>query len=203
MLAGMAAAVVFSLFVGFLALRRVGIYFAMITLAFGELSYFLENSPLAAWTGGENGLPGIAYPSIDLGPLAIAFDGSWRMYELIAAIFFLGCVLARFIVRSPVGSILVAIRLNAARTAALGHRVPGYKLAAFVLAAGYAGLAGTLLGIFQSYMPPDAFALDTSGRLVMQTVIGGVGTLVGPAIGAAVWLFLRGALQQLPFVGAL
>ena len=203
MLAGTAAAAAYSLIVGFLALRRVGIYFAMITLAFGELSYFLENSPLAGWTGGENGLPGVPYPVIDLGPLSIAFTGSWRIYELVAAIFFLGYLLARFVVRSPVGNILVAIRLNPARTAALGHRVAGYKLAVFVLAAIYAGLAGGLLGIFQSYMPPGAFGLDTSGQLVIQTVIGGVGTLVGPAIGAAVWLYLRETLQQIPLVGAL
>jgi branched-chain amino acid transport system permease protein len=203
LLVGTVVAAAYSLIVGFLALRRVGIYFAMITLAFGELSYFLENSPLAAWTGGENGLPGVPYPVIHLGPVSIAFSGSWRIYELIAAIFFLGYLLARFIVRSPVGNILAAIRLNPVRTAALGHHVAGYKLAVFVLAAIYAGLAGGLLGIFQSYMPPGAFALDTSGQLVIQTVIGGVGTLVGPAIGAAVWLYLRDALQQIPIVGAL
>jgi branched-chain amino acid transport system permease protein len=145
----------------------------------------------------------VPYPVIDLGPLSIAFTGSWRIYELVAALFFGGYLLARFVVRSPVGNILAAIRLNPARTAALGHRVAGYKLAVFVLAAIYAGLAGGLLGIFQSYMPPGAFALDTSGQLVIQTVIGGVGTLVGPAIGAAVWLYLRDALQQIPLLGAL
>jgi branched-chain amino acid transport system ATP-binding protein/branched-chain amino acid transport system permease protein len=203
MLAGVAAAALYSLLVGLLALRRVGIYFAMITLAFGELSYFLENSPLAHWTGGENGLPGVPYPVIALGPLNVAFSGTWRIYGLVAALFLFGYVLARFVVRSPVGSILTAIRLNAARTAALGHRVAGYKLAVFVLSAIYAGLAGSLLGIFQSYMPPSAFALDTSGQLVIQTVIGGVGTLLGPTIGAAVWLYLRDALQQIAAIGAL
>jgi branched-chain amino acid transport system ATP-binding protein/branched-chain amino acid transport system permease protein len=202
-LAGVAAAAVFSLLVGFLALRRVGLYFAMITLAFGELAYFLENAPLAHWTGGENGLPGVPYPVIHLGPFLFTFGGSWRIYELIAGSFFLGYVLARFVVRSPVGRVLTAIRQNPARTAALGHSVPGYKLAVFVLAAGYAGLAGALLGIFQSYMPPDAFSLDTSGQLVFQTVIGGVGTLLGPAFGAAVWLFLRAELQQIPLIGSL
>jgi branched-chain amino acid transport system permease protein len=203
MLAGILTSAVFSLVVGALALRRVGLYFAMITLAFAELSYFIEDSPLAHWTGGENGLPGVAYPVIHLGRFYFAFSDSWRMYELIATLFFLGYVLARFIVRSPVGSVLTAIRQNPERTAALGHSVPGYKLAVFVLAAAYAGLAGALLGIFQSYMPPDAFSLDTSAQLVLQSVIGGVGTLVGPAIGAVVWLGLRSELQQIPFIGSL
>ncbi len=202
-LIGVAAAAVYGVVVGFFSLRRTGLYFAMITLAFGELSYFFENSPLSAWTGGENGLPGVPYPAINLGPIHFAFSGSWRIYELVAAFFFFGYVFARFVARSPVGSVLVAIRLNPARTAALGHRVAGYKLAVFVLAAIYAGLAGALLGIFQSYMPPDAFSLNTSGQLVFQTVIGGMGTLIGPAIGAAVWLFLRTGLQQIPYLSVL
>ncbi|HTQ33437.1 MAG TPA: branched-chain amino acid ABC transporter ATP-binding protein/permease [Stellaceae bacterium] len=203
MLVGTVAATLFALFVGYLALRRVGLYFAMITLAFSQLAYFVENSPLANWTGGENGLPGVPYPVIHLGSLDFSFSSGWRTYELIAVTFFLGYVLARFIVRSPVGAVLVGIRQNPGRTAALGHSVPGYKLAVFVLAGAYAGLAGALLGIFQSYMPPDAFALDTSAQLVLQSVIGGAGTLLGPTFGAAVWLFLRAELQQIPGIGSL
>ncbi|MEJ2432037.1 MAG: branched-chain amino acid ABC transporter ATP-binding protein/permease [Pseudolabrys sp.] len=203
MLIGTAAAALFSVVVGFLALRRVGIYFAMITLAFGELSYFLENSPLSAWTGGENGLPGIPAPTLEIGGWRMAFTGSWPSYELVAGLFFLGYVLARFVTLSPVGSVLTAIQHNPLRTAAVGHSVPGYKLAVFVLAAAYAGLAGALLGIFQSYMPPGAFDLATSGQLVIQTVIGGAELLLGPAIGAAIWLSLRNYLQQLPVVGDL
>jgi branched-chain amino acid transport system ATP-binding protein/branched-chain amino acid transport system permease protein len=202
-LAGVLAAMVFSLLVGYLALRRVGLYFAMITLAFAQLSFFVENSPLARWTGGENGLPGVPPPTIHIGSLLFSFDEGWRIYILIAGMFFLGYVLARCIVHSPVGAVMAGIRQNADRTAALGHSVAGYKLSVFVLAAAYAGLAGTLLGIFQSYMPPGSFSVDTSGQLVFQTVIGGAGTLLGPTIGAAVWLVLRDELQQIPGVGAL
>ena len=200
---GIAAAAVFSIAVGFLALRRVGIYFAMITLAFGELSYFLENSPLARWTGGENGLPGVPAPTIQIGDLHYAFAGSWPGYQLVAGFYFFGFIFARFVVLSPVGSVLNAIRQNPQRTAALGHDVNAYKLAVFVLAAVFAGCAGALLGIFQSYMPPDAFALETSGQLVIQTVIGGAGTLIGPTVGAAIWLTLRDLLQQVPAIGDL
>ena len=118
-LAGVVAAALFSLLVGYLALRRVGLYFAMITLAFAQLSYFVENSPLAKWTGGENGLPGVPPPTIHLGPLVYSFGSDWGIYGLIATLFFLGYVLARFIIRSPVGAVLAGIRQNASRTAAL------------------------------------------------------------------------------------
>ncbi len=204
MATGITSAAAFSVLVGLLALRRIGIYFAMITLAFGELSYFLENSPLSRWTGGENGMPGIPAPIIRIpGVVQINFTGSWPSYELVSAFFFVGFVFARFVVLSPVGSVLTAIRQNPERTAALGHDVRAYKLAVFVLAAIFAGTAGALLGIFQSYMPPGAFGLDTSGQLVIQTIIGGAGTLIGPTIGAAIWLILRDVLQQIPAIGGL
>ncbi len=199
LLIGTLAAGVFGLIVGWLAVRRIGIYFAMITLAFGQMSYFLENSPLSAYSGGENGLPGVPVPAI--GPLR--FPPGLPMYGLLAAFFFVGFIIARRILHSPFGTILRGIKDNTARIALVGHSVPAYKLAVFVIAALYAGIAGGLLGVFQSYMPPDAFSLDTSGELVVQTVIGGVGTLIGPTIGAAIWLWLRDSLQSIPAIGAL
>ena len=111
-------------------------------------------------------------------------------------------MIALRIVRSPVGAILIAIRDNPLRARAVGHAVGLYKLAAFVIAAAYAGFAGGLLGVLQGFMPPDAFTFDTSGQLVMQTVIGGGGTLFGPLLGAAVWLFLRDFLQAVVGLGA-
>ncbi|MEJ2480707.1 MAG: branched-chain amino acid ABC transporter ATP-binding protein/permease [Acidihalobacter sp.] len=203
LLLGTLAAAVVGVFVGYLALRRIGIYFAMITLAFGQVAYFLENSPLSRWTGGENGIPGVPAPSVGIGSLHFTIGNGAGMYVLLGAIFFIGFMFARRVVRSPVGTVMLAIRDNSARALALGHAVSRYKLAIFVIAAVYAGLAGGLLGVFQSYMPPDAFSLDTSGQLVVQSVIGGVGTLVGPAVGAAVWLSLRNAFQSLPVIGDL
>ena len=114
----------------------------------------------------------------------------------------MGIVLALRIVRSPVGAVFRAIRENPLRAAAVGHSVHAYKLAAFVIAAAYAGLAGGLLGVMQGFMPPDAFMFDTSGQLVMQTAIGGIGTLFGPLLGAAVWLFLQDFLQSTLKLGA-
>jgi branched-chain amino acid transport system permease protein len=199
LLIGTLVAGLFGLVVGWLAVRRIGIYFAMITLAFGQMSYFLENSPLSAYTGGENGLPGVPVPAIG----AVRITPGLPMYWLLAAIFFVGFVIARRILHSPFGMVLRAIKENTYRVAVVGHSVPAYKLAVFVIAALYAGLAGGLLGVFQSYMPPDAFSLDTSGQLVVQTVIGGVGTLIGPTVGAAIWLWLRDNLQLVPGIGAL
>ena len=111
-------------------------------------------------------------------------------------------MIALRIVRSPVGAVLSAIRENPLRAAAVGHNVWAYKLTAFVIAAAYAGLAGGLLGALQGFMPPDAFMFDTSGQLVIQTAIGGRGTLVGPLVGAAVWLFLQDFLQATLKLGA-
>ena len=200
---GTIAGGLFGLLVGWLAVRRIGVYFAMITLAFGQMAFFLENSPLSAYTGGENGLPGIPVPTLGFGSGIIKIDTGLPMYWLLAAFFVAGFIMARRIAHSPFGVVLRAIKENTGRAAMVGHSVPRYKLAAFVIAALYAGLAGGLLGVFQSYMPPDAFALDTSGQLVVQTIIGGVGTLIGPTVGAAIWLWLRDNLQAVPAIGAL
>ena len=104
-------------------------------------------------------------------------------------------MIALRVVRSPVGAILRAIRDNPLRAAAVGHNIHGYKLTVFVIAALYAGFAGGLLGLMQGFMPPDAFMFETSGQLVMQTAIGGAGTLFGPLLGAIVWLYLQDFLQ--------
>ena len=117
------------------------------------------------------------------------------MYAFLAFWYFVGLVIALRIVRSPVGTVLRAIRDNPLRAAAVGHNIHAYKLTAFVIAAAYAGFAGGLLGVMQGFMPPDAFMFDTSGQLIMQTAIGGAGTLFGPLVGASLWLFLSDFLQ--------
>ncbi|MGA2399492.1 MAG: branched-chain amino acid ABC transporter ATP-binding protein/permease [Steroidobacteraceae bacterium] len=199
---GVLAAALCGIGVGLIALRRTGIYFAMITVAIAQVFFFLENSPLADFTGGENGLAGVPAPTFSLGFATFPIHSGWSMYGFIAACYFVGLLVARRIVQSPIGCILAAIRDNPLRAAAVGHDVHGYKLLIFVIAAAYSGLAGGLLGVLQGYMPPDAFSFDTSGQLVMQTVIGGAGTLYGPLVGAAVWLYLRDFLQESAGLGA-
>ena len=199
---GMVAAAVVGYLVGLVALRRTGIYFAMITVAIAEVFFFVEFNPLADWTGGENGLPGVPTPAFDLGFAKLSFTTGWALYPYLAFWYFIGIVVALRIVRSPVGAVFRAIRENPLRAAAVGHNIHGYKLTAFVIAAAYAGFAGGLLGVMQAFMPPDAFMFDTSGQLVMQTAIGGQGTLFGPLVGAAVWLFLQDFLQATLKLGA-
>jgi branched-chain amino acid transport system permease protein len=196
LLIGIIGASLAGLIVGALALRRSGIYLAMITVAFGEMFFFLENSALYPWTGGENGLPGVPKPHITLPGFDFGFESPWQMYGLLAALFWVGYVIARRIIASPFGHVLTAIRDNPLRARAVGHRIQLYKLSVFVIAAAYAGLAGGLEGVLQGYMSPDAFTFETSGQLVMQTVIGGAGTLLGPLVGGALWLYLRNELQS-------
>jgi branched-chain amino acid transport system permease protein len=196
LLVGVLAATMVGVLVGAVALQRTGIYFAMITVAIAEMFFFLENSPLSEWTGGENGIPGVPTPRFEIAGFAWNVGTGWSMYGFLAVCYFIGIVVALRITRSPVGAILSAIRDNPDRVAALGHAVFRYKLTAFVIAAAYAGFAGGLLGVLQGFMPPDAFAFHTSGQLVMQTAIGGTGTLFGPLLGATVWLFLQDFLQD-------
>ncbi len=199
---GMVAAAVVGYFVGLIALRRTGIYFAMITVAIAEVFFFVEFNPLAEWTGGENGLPGVPSPSFDLGFTTITFSSGWSLYGFLAFWFFVGIVIGLRIVRSPVGAVFRAVRDNPLRAAAVGHNIHSYKLTAFVIAAAYAGFAGGLLGVMQAFMPPDAFMFHTSAELIMMTAIGGTGTLFGPLVGATVWLFLQDFLQAALGLGA-
>jgi branched-chain amino acid transport system permease protein len=199
---GMVVAAMVGYLVGLIALRRTGIYFAMITVAIAEVFFFVEFNPLAEWTGGENGLPGVPTPTLYLGFTTIDFTTGWSLYPFLAFCYFVGIVIALRIVRSPVGAVLRAIRENPLRAAAVGHNIHGYKLTAFVIAAAYAGFAGGLLGVLQAFMPPEAFHFDTSGQLIMQTAIGGRGTLFGPLLGAGVWLFLQDFLQGTLGLGA-
>jgi branched-chain amino acid transport system permease protein len=201
-LIGTVAAAAIGYLVGLIALRRTGIYFAMITVAIAEVFFFVEFNPLSDYTGGENGLPGVPTPDLYLGFATIHFNTDKLLYVFLAFWFFIGMVIGLRIMRSPVGAILSAIRDNPQRAAAVGHNIHSYKLTAFVIAAAYAGLAGGLLGLMQGFMPPDAFMFDTSGQLVMQTAIGGAGTLLGPLVGATVWLYLSDFLQNGLHLGA-
>ncbi|MCZ2104902.1 MAG: branched-chain amino acid ABC transporter ATP-binding protein/permease [Comamonadaceae bacterium] len=199
---GTIVAAVAGYLVGLVALRRTGIYFAMITVAIAEVFFFMEFNPLSEYTGGENGLPGVPSASLGLGFTTIQFKTDLEQYAFFAFWLFVGLVIALRIVRSPFGLVMRAIRENPDRATALGHNIHSYKLVVFIVAAMYAGFGGGLLAVMQGFMPPDAFMFATSGEIVMQTAIGGAGTLFGPILGAATWLLLSDFFQTVLNLGA-
>jgi branched-chain amino acid transport system permease protein len=176
---GTASAAVLGLVAGFLAIRRHGIYFAMITLALAQMMYFV--AVRAPFTGGEDGIQ-----DVPRGRLFGLFDLS---HEMTMYVFVLVTVLAAFlfiyrIINSPFGEVLKAIRENEPRAVSLGYKIERYKLLAFVLSATLAGLAGALKSlVFQLASLTDVY-WTMSGEVVLMTLVGGLGTVFGPVVGA-------------------
>ncbi len=177
---------------GALAIRRQGIYFAMITLALAQMVFFFCLQ--AKFTGGEDGIQ--AVPRGKLFGL-IDLSNVWAMYALVFVIFF-GCfLLIQRIVHSPFGQVLKAIRENESRAISLGYNVDRYKLVAFVLSATLAGVAGGMKSlVFQLASLTDVH-WTMSGEVVLMTLLGGLGTIFGPVIGAAIIITMQNYLAQL------
>ena len=192
-LAGALGAALMGLAIGQLAIRRHGIYFAMITLAMAQMAYFLFVT--SSFTGGENGLQGIPRGTA-LGLLDL--QNNLTLYYFVLAICALGIGLIARTVRSPFGQVLAAIRDNENRARSLGYDIERYKLLAFVLSAGLAGLAGaTKTVVFQLASLTDVH-WHMSGEVVLMTLLGGLGTLAGPAVGAGVIVTLQNYLASGP-----
>jgi branched-chain amino acid transport system permease protein len=193
-LVGTGFAALLGLLMGFLAIRRQGIYFAMITLALAQMFFFVCLQ--APFTGGEDGLQGIPrghlLGMIDLGqPLA--------MYYFVAAVFLFGFFAIWRIVHSPFGNILKAIRENEPRAVSLGYRVEHYKLAAFVMSAALAGLAGGTKAIVFQFATLTDVQWQMSGEVILMTLLGGIGTMLGPVVGAALVVSLQNYLATVDF----
>jgi len=176
--------------IGFLAIRRRGIYFAMVTLAFAQMLFYVVNE-WRGLTGGENGLQGV--PKILPG---LNVSRTIDFYYAALPLVLLGFFIAYRIVHSPYGHVLVSIRDNEARAQALGYATQRYKLMAFVLSAGIAGLAGSLFAIGNSFASLELLHWTTSGSAVLMTVLGGMGTLWGGGIGAFIVLMLEDSLSS-------
>jgi len=194
-LAGAVAAAVLAVPIGFLSVRRTGIYFAMVTLAFAQLVYFVANQ-WRGLTGGENGLQAVPreFFGLDLS------DPFYFYYAGLPVILF-GLFAAWRVVRSPFGRVLMAIRDNPARARALGYPVDRYKLLAFVLSATLAGLAGGLFAVNHGFVSLQEVYWPTSGKVVMMVVLGGIGTLWGPILGATLVVQLEDFLATSGFEG--
>jgi branched-chain amino acid transport system permease protein len=183
----------FALVFGFFCVRLTRIYFAMLTLAFAQIVWAI----CFKWnevTGGEQGMPEIPYPDFDR-ISSLPLLGGWRTSEyfyFVTLIVVAICLwLLRRIVGSPFGRMLATIRENAERAEFIGVNVRRYELAAFVLAGAFAGLAGGLFGIFNRGVFPDFAYWTKSSEVLIMTLLGGMGTFYGPALGALVLILLN------------
>ena len=194
-LGGVAVSMLLGLVIGAIAVRRQGIYFAMITLALAQVVYFICLQ--AQFTGGENGLQSIPRGSL-LGLIGLGNDRI--MYYFVLAVFVGVFIFIRRIVHSPFGQVLKAIRANEPRAISLGYKVDRYKLTAFVLSASLAGLAGSLKALVLGFATLSDVSQTTSGEVILMNLLGGSGTFLGPVIGANVVVTLQEYLSDI--VGA-
>jgi branched-chain amino acid transport system permease protein len=183
--------------IAYLSVRRSGIYFAMVTLAFAQMVYFIGYR-WSGLTGGENGLQGI--PRHFFG-IELVETESFYFYYAALPILLLGMWAAWRIVHSPFGRVLVAIRDNTPRAQALGYDVEKYKVIAFVLSAGLTGLAGGVFAISHGFVSLTELHWSTSGEVVLMTVLGGIGTLWGGLLGAFLVVLLADYLSSSGFDG--
>ncbi|MBX3596694.1 MAG: branched-chain amino acid ABC transporter permease [Rhizobiaceae bacterium] len=190
-LVGTLAAAVLGLAIGALSIRRQGIYFAMVTLAFAQMVYFI--SLQVPFTGGEDGIQ--AVPRGELFGL-ISLKSDFSLYYVVLAITFGGLLAMHRIIHSPFGQVLTAIRENEARAISLGYRVNRYKLMVFVLSATLAGLAGSTKAIVFQVASLTDVHWSMSGEVVLMTLIGGMGTFFGPVVGAAVIVTMQNYLAS-------
>ena len=191
-LAGTAVATALGAVFGALAIRRSGIYFAMITLGFAQLVYFLVVQ--MPWTGGEDGLQGIPRgKALGLVPL----DRPYTAYYFVFVGFLAGFWLLHRTIHSPFGHVLRAIRENEPRALSLGYDVSRYKLLAFVLSAALSGLAGSLKAVVLQFASLSDVHWHRSGEVVLMTLLGGMGTVLGPSVGALIVLTLENQLADL------
>lgn len=193
-LLGMLAAAVLGLVIGYLAIRRQGIYSTMITLALAQMFFFFCLQ--AAFTHGEDGLQGVPrgylFGIIDL-------NQPMNMYYLVLALFMLGIFAIWRIINSPFGMILKSVRENESRAVSLGYSVNHYKLAAFVMSAALAGLAGGMKALVFQFATLTDVGWQMSGEVILMALLGGIGTLIGPIVGAAFVVALQNYLATSDF----
>jgi branched-chain amino acid transport system permease protein len=187
-LSGLSAVVV-----GFFCVRLRGVFFIMITLAFSQMfhAWFFKNRAF----GGDDGLGGI--PRFDFSSLGLDMSDPTYYAPFVLGLAVVAYLLMSRIVGSPFGHVMIAIHQNEDRLAALGCPVRRYKLAVFVMAALFAGLAGSLMAQHTGFISPDLFFWTLSGEILIMVIVGGMGSLLGPALGAAVIIGLREELSSL------
>jgi branched-chain amino acid transport system permease protein len=187
---GLAAALI-----GAMAIKKKGVYFAMISLAFGQMFYFLALSPLKKWTGGEDGLKFIPVLKLDF-PFHVDLASPLPLYFFTYFIVALAFIAIWRFLDSPLGRVLRAIRENEDRIQACGYDTTMAKLASLIFSGAFSGLAGGLLTVYLGYVPVTTLYWMTSGTVVMMTILGGMHSFIGPAVGAWVYLFLQDTVSR-------
>ncbi len=183
---GVAVGTLTALGIGVFALRATGVYFLMLTLAFAQMAYAVAHQ--WSWlTGGTNGLSGIPRPTIP----GVDLGGAVPFYYLVLLVVGAAALLLRRIVGSPFGAALIGVRENEPRMRAMGFDTFRLKLAAFVLAGAAAALSGVLYAYYNGFVSPDELYWTRSGEVLVMVLLGGAGTLMGPAVGAGVVLVLQ------------
>ncbi|HSV58340.1 MAG TPA: branched-chain amino acid ABC transporter permease [Variovorax sp.] len=190
-LVGVVCAALLGLVFGVVAIRRQGIYFAMVTLALAQMVFFAALQ--APFTGGEDGLQGVPRGNL-FGLISLASDTT--LYYVLVAVFVACFVGILRIVTSPFGQVLKMIRENEPRAISLGYEVDRYKLLAFVLSAGIAGLAGSLKTVVMGFATLSDVHWSMSGEVILMSLLGGVGTFFGPVLGAGIVIGLQNLLAD-------
>ena len=194
-LIGVLGAALGGLIMGFLAIRTRGIYFSMVTLALGQIIYYIFYKA-ESLTGGENGLRGVKVDSFSFFGFTVDLLNPITKYYFIFIFVFAAIWFVSRILNSPLGAVMEAIRENEKRAAACGFNVARTKLLVFILSAGICGLAGSLRALHLSIVPIDSLHYLQSGQAVMMSILGGMGTFFGPFIGAAVMLYLEDVITN-------
>jgi branched-chain amino acid transport system permease protein len=184
--AGIVLATTAALIIGIFCVRSSGPAFFMLTLAFGQLLYALAMK-WRALTGGSDGIGGLHRPEL----LGVSLADPSVMYWFVLAGFIVVFVTLRHLVRSQLGHSLVGVKENETRMRAMGYSTYTLKLISFTIAGAVGGIAGGLWGLFSGYVSPDSLSWGASGGLLLMTVLGGTGTLMGPAVGAGIFLIMK------------
>ncbi|MBI2218649.1 MAG: branched-chain amino acid ABC transporter permease [Candidatus Rokubacteria bacterium] len=192
--AGLVLAAAGGALIGYLCLRRRGIYFAMLSLAFAQLLYFV-GFHLSWITGGDDGLRGIPVLPVGLAGVRVSIETPLAFYYFVLVVVGAAVAVLKRILDSPFGAVLQAIRENTDRAAACGYDVTRVKLLSFVFSGAFAGLAGGLNALYLQVVPIDTLYWTTSGQVVMMALLGGAGTFFGPFVGAGVFLILEDVLS--------
>ena len=190
--AGLSGALIAAV-IGYFALRQSGIFFALTTLAFSQLVYILASTKLRGITGGIDGITGVPRPAL----FGIDFYNDYNFYVYVAILFVVFLAAAALLRASPFGQVLKGIRLNSARVEQLGWNVRRFQHLIFVISGFFSGIAGALSGALLFYVSPQMLHWSTSGDVLIVTLLGGVGTLIGPVVGVGIFEILKDELGSL------